>query len=201
MGSQVAMRRRVTVAFAMGGTSSSAVYVLTGGIGKYGAAKVGVMGEILREFGVSLENMILDPRSNDTLSSILERERLLRRKPNISQLVVCSDQYHMPRCVWLFHMLRIRRQALHCEKKEAVGVIRPPLHNSRWHGVVIGVRKESGEVQFTFDRETSTRLCQWALDVRKARPKIFRGQPYRYEMEPRAKGTDNPRPCTYLDAR
>ena len=84
--------------------------------------------------------------------------------------------------------------------RPVVGVIRPPLGSSPYYGLVLGLLRETGQVQFTFDDTTSQRLCRFALDVRE----VARGQAvidvdvFRYENQPRPPGTPKFRFCRDL---
>jgi hypothetical protein len=75
---------------------------------------------------------------------------------------------------------------LRYEKEEAVAVVRPPLEPNVNYGLVLGVRHDSGQVQFTFDEAAANSLCRWLMESRQ-NPKLARSlpqEPYRYEMEP-----------------
>jgi hypothetical protein len=86
------------------------------------------------------------------------------------------------------------------EGREVIAVLRPRLEPSRWHGVVLGLRQPSGQIRFTFDGETATRLCRWAWSARSRGPtaEIIDRDAYRYEMEPRAPGAPKFRFCREL---
>lgn len=74
--------------------------------------------------------------------------------------------------------------------QEVVGVVRPPLGKSAWYGVVLGLMKPSGKIQFTFDVQNALGVCRWALgqQTRKDVRKLIGHDSYRYEMEPRPSG-------------
>jgi hypothetical protein len=51
------------------------------------------------------------------------------------------------------------------EGSTIVGVLRPPLRNSSY-GLVLGLQEASGQIRFTFDPSTATRLLRAAKDLR-----------------------------------
>ena len=53
------------------------------------------------------QNIVLDEASHDTLQSVRNCSRILRSLPGFSEVVVCSDLYHIPRCRWLFKLYGI----------------------------------------------------------------------------------------------
>jgi len=84
--------------------------------------------------------------------------------------------------------------------KPVVGVIRPPLGKNKYYGLVLGLLRETGQVQFTFDEVTSRDMCRFALDMR-GRPggtRLINKDVNRYEMEPRAPGVPRYRFCRDL---
>jgi len=102
-----AMRRRVEGALISARGAANPLFLPSGGIGKHPPSEAEAMSRLLQEFGVPKENIVLDEASNDTLQSVHNCSRILRSLPNFSQVVVCSDVYHIPRCRWLFKLYGI----------------------------------------------------------------------------------------------
>lgn len=102
-----AMQRRVEGALLSSQNSIGPYYIVTGGQGKFGPPESDVMKLMLQEAGVPEAQIITDPKSNDTLSSILECAVILKDRDYLHPVVVCTDRYHVPRCRWLFRLLGI----------------------------------------------------------------------------------------------
>lgn len=103
-----AMRRRVEGALVLGRTSAKPIYLVTGGVGKYGDAESQVMKRLLIQAGVSETSILVDAESRDTLASVIRCAKILKQHNNLSSITVCSDRYHIHRCRWLFYLLGIR---------------------------------------------------------------------------------------------
>lgn len=102
------LRRRVDGAFALGGADADAIYIVSGGVGRYPPAEAEVMAALLGEHGVRPEQVVLDRESTDTLSSVRACARLLRAHAARGAVVVCTSAYHQPRCRVLFRLAGIR---------------------------------------------------------------------------------------------
>jgi vancomycin permeability regulator SanA len=120
-----AMRRRLEAALLASRKSPDAVYVVTGGTRGRKPAEAEVMKTYLREVGVPDARIWPDDESTDTLSSVTRSVRLIKGRPNVGSVTVCSDRYHIPRCRWLFYLLGVRTQfALMPSGREANGTLR-----------------------------------------------------------------------------
>jgi vancomycin permeability regulator SanA len=106
-----AMRRRVKGALLSARDVPSALFLVSGGVGKHPPSEAAVMSALLREAGVPEKNILLDEASGDTLQSIRNCVRILRSLPSFAEVVVCSDVYHIPRCRWLFRLYGISTRA------------------------------------------------------------------------------------------
>src|SRR5439155_10295302 len=89
-----AMRRRVEGALALGRRSRDPFYVVTGGVGLWGRAEADVMRTELRAGGVPEDRIETETSSCDTLSSVVNCARLIRRHQKADAVYVCSDRYH-----------------------------------------------------------------------------------------------------------
>jgi vancomycin permeability regulator SanA len=101
------LRRRVEAAFAFG-ASRNALYMPTGGVGKYGPAEASVMADVLRGFGVMDSAIVPEVTGTDTLSSVRAVRRLLRASGLLGATIYAvSSAYHLPRCVALLRLAGI----------------------------------------------------------------------------------------------
>ena len=99
------LTRRVEAALARGRRTPGAIYLPTGGVGRYGAAEGQVMRDLLLAAGVSNEAILVEDQARDTLQSVRLCHRLLRGRPGRQRIVVCTSPYHAPRCALLFTLL------------------------------------------------------------------------------------------------
>ena len=98
----------------------------TGGLGRHGPAEALVMHDLLRAGGVADERILVEPEGRDTLQSVRRCTRLLRRLPTAPALVVCSSDYHQPRCV-----LQLRLAGFRCQAAPALSD-RPFIGWAKW---------------------------------------------------------------------
>lgn len=88
--------RRIGYGLAAARAHPQAKVLCSGGVGRFGPSEASVMVERLVAEGVALERLIADEESLDTLQSVVAAGRW-RRKLEASQVIVCSDVYHVPR--------------------------------------------------------------------------------------------------------
>lgn len=81
-------------------------FLATGGLGKHPPTEAEVMSQVLIENGVNPESIIKDPTSTDTLESAKACGKIIRDQ-KLSNVVICTDRYHMFRCKMLFALLGI----------------------------------------------------------------------------------------------
>ena len=106
-----AMRRRVSGALRSATGVKDALFLVTGGVGRYPPSEARVMFDLLREADIPVENILLDEAATDTLESIQNCVRILKSLPGFAEVVVCSDIYHIPRCRYLFRLYGIPTRA------------------------------------------------------------------------------------------
>ena len=99
-----ALARRVNSAIKIAAKFSNSIFIVTGGIGKSAFSEAFVMKKLLLDAGIKTDKIILDEKSNDTLSSVLCCIKILKLNQNYNQVYICSDRYHIPRCRWLFFL-------------------------------------------------------------------------------------------------
>lgn len=80
---------------------------------------------------------------------------------------------------------RLNNHKLRYANQDVIGVIRPPLENYPWYGIVLGLRQETGQIKFTFNERDTSRLCDWALQNGKSDKlkSLIKPDAYRYEIE------------------
>ena len=84
--------------------SLDAYFVVSGGLGDHPPAEAIVMKDILVNEGVKEENILLDEDAFDTFDTVINCKRILMGL-NVSNIFVCSDDYHIPRCLLLMNIL------------------------------------------------------------------------------------------------
>lgn len=103
------LRRRVEAAVACGRGLDGALYVPTGGVGRYGPAEADVMARLLRGLGIGEEAILREPTGTDTLSSVRAVRRLLRGWNG--PVLAATSAYHLPRCVLLLRLAGLPARA------------------------------------------------------------------------------------------
>lgn len=98
------LRRRCEQAAAQARRLGQAWVLATGGVGRHGPAEALLMRDILIGDGVPADRILIEPCARDTLESVRLCTRLLRERPEVERLLVCSSGYHNPRCVLLFRI-------------------------------------------------------------------------------------------------
>lgn len=98
------LKRRCDTALRASRALVSPLFLASGGVGRYGPAEAQVMRDLLRAGGVADERIIVEAVSRDTLESVRHCTRLLRERPDVQRLQVCSSSYHNPRCVLLLRL-------------------------------------------------------------------------------------------------
>ncbi len=100
-----ALRRRVQAAYAFGRHQHNAIYVPTGGVGRYGPSEASVMAQLLQQRGVPAENILLEETGTSTLTSTRAVLALLRREGrHLRPVYAASSAYHLLRCVVLMRL-------------------------------------------------------------------------------------------------
>jgi vancomycin permeability regulator SanA len=120
-----AMRRRVSGAYQSSLQSTQPFFLVSGGLGKHPPSEAEVMRELLIQFGVPQQQIQVEDRSSDTVSSIQACAKVILATSTREQVVVCTDTYHVMRCRWLFFLYGIRTKAGQMESgRKSVGLVR-----------------------------------------------------------------------------
>lgn len=99
-----ALRRRVEAAHAFGAGLPAALYLPTGGQGRFGPPESTVMAALLTERGVPPARILQEPTGTDTLSSVLACAALLRARGHDGAVFAATSGYHLPRCLLLLRL-------------------------------------------------------------------------------------------------
>jgi hypothetical protein len=76
-----------------------------------------------------------------------------------------------------------------------VGVLRPPLNNPNY-SIAVGVRQQSGQVRFTFDKATANHILDWTRHVPIRSTRLFRKDTFVYQMRPGDNGSGTFKSCS-----
>jgi len=127
-----ALRRRVRGALDAAGRSPTPLFLLTGGVGLHGDAEAEVMKRLLLNAGIDMAQIVCETQAHDTVSSVVNCARIIRGMSKARRIAICSDRYHVPRCVLLFRILGVPASGLKIESGFAAnGVLRWAWHYLR----------------------------------------------------------------------
>jgi vancomycin permeability regulator SanA len=105
-----AMRRRVEAAVEAwrqrGG--GEALFLPTGGVGRFGPSEASVMRDLLVEAGVDPARVVLEEQGTDTFSSLRGCAEILGRCGAPGAITLCTDAYHLLRCRTILRLLGVR---------------------------------------------------------------------------------------------
>jgi uncharacterized SAM-binding protein YcdF (DUF218 family) len=101
------LRRRVAAAAAFAARFPEALFIPTGGVGRFGPSEASVMGGLLRSEARPGWSFILEETATDTLSSVRAVRRLLRARTLRGPLYAATSAYHLPRCLLLLWLAGI----------------------------------------------------------------------------------------------
>ncbi len=103
-----AVRRRVGAALQLGDEFSNLTYLLTGGIlPDRPCSEAEAMQNLLMEAGVDSQFIILESKSKNTLQNSINTATIIKNMPAPDTVIVCSDNYHLPRSRILLHLMGI----------------------------------------------------------------------------------------------
>ena len=100
-----ALRRRVAAALAAADERTR--FLVTGAVGDHPPSEARVMADLLRAAGVPEARIVLEETGTDTLSSLRACARVLRAA-GAREVLVASDDYHLPRCRAVLRALGVR---------------------------------------------------------------------------------------------
>jgi uncharacterized SAM-binding protein YcdF (DUF218 family) len=110
-----ALARRVGYAAAIAETDPKVDLFLSGGVGAHPPSEAAVMAEMLSG-AVSIERMILDDDSRDTLQTVRAAVNHARRH-DYADVLTCTDAYHQPRVRMLFWLMGFASRPVRLEPR------------------------------------------------------------------------------------
>ncbi len=103
-----AMRRRVGAALQLGDEFSNLLYLPTGGIfPDQPCSEAEAMQNLLIEAGIDSQRIILESKSKNTLQNSINTAAIIKNMPAPDTVIVCSDNYHIPRSRILLRLMGI----------------------------------------------------------------------------------------------
>ena len=103
-----AMRRRVGAALELRDEFRDILFIPTGGIfPARPRTEAAAMKDLLIAAGVSDENIVLEGESKNTLENSINTAAIIKKLPSPKAIIVCSDNYHIPRSRILLHLMGI----------------------------------------------------------------------------------------------
>ncbi|HEX6978777.1 MAG TPA: YdcF family protein [Alphaproteobacteria bacterium] len=106
-----ALRRRVAAALEAARGIPDAVFLVTGGQPRAYRTEATVMLRLLEEAGIPRERIIVEDKAANTRASAYLCAAILRARGDLTPVLVCSDRFHLPRCVWLLRLAGVRAAA------------------------------------------------------------------------------------------
>lgn len=110
-----ALERRVAAAIAHG-QGRDAIYLVTGGPVAAPMTEAAAMTILLRASGIPAAQIVQEPAARNTLDSARRCRALLARMP--PRVTLCSDDFHLPRCRWLFRLAGIPADVIAAHPKQ-----------------------------------------------------------------------------------
>jgi uncharacterized SAM-binding protein YcdF (DUF218 family) len=103
-----AMRRRVGAALQLRTEFSNLIFIPTGGaFPDRPCSEAEAMKDLLIEAGVAAGNIILENKAQHTLQNITNTAAIIKKMRSYGAVIVCSDNYHIPRSRILLHLMGI----------------------------------------------------------------------------------------------
>jgi uncharacterized SAM-binding protein YcdF (DUF218 family) len=99
------LARRIQGALEAAASNPRSRFMPTGGQGASGHVEAEVVRRLLRDAGVPLGHIVVEPRARDTLQSIRLCDTLLRTAGDVDRVIPCTSRYHVPRCALLLRLL------------------------------------------------------------------------------------------------
>jgi vancomycin permeability regulator SanA len=106
-----ALMRRVTGAVAAASDEPQACFLVTGAQPRAGRTEAVVMRELLHKAGVEDSRILIEDEAPNTRASAILCARILRARPDLAPVLVCSDRFHQPRCVLLLRACGVMARA------------------------------------------------------------------------------------------
>jgi vancomycin permeability regulator SanA len=101
------LRRRIGYGARAAAQWPDAPVFCSGGVGAVPPSEASIMGDMLVAMGLPRARVVLDEASLDTLQSVVAAARFIHAQ-GLDGAVVCTDDYHQPRCRLLFALMGVR---------------------------------------------------------------------------------------------
>jgi uncharacterized SAM-binding protein YcdF (DUF218 family) len=105
------LKRRVAGALAAAQGQSEAHFLITGAQPRGGRTEAAVMRDLLRKAGIPESRLVVEDAAHNTRSSAIYCAAILRARPDLSPVLVCSDRFHQARCVLLLRACGVMARA------------------------------------------------------------------------------------------
>lgn len=99
--------RRVSSAVEASGDHQNCLFFASGGAVKNSTCEALIITQLLSEWGIPRNRIIVDRESMNSIDTVASCKSLLRSRNDISQVVVCTSSYHIPRCSTLMSIAGI----------------------------------------------------------------------------------------------
>jgi vancomycin permeability regulator SanA len=106
-----ALERRVAGALAAAAGQGDARFLISGAQPRGGRTEAMVMRGLLRRAGIEDSRILVEDAAHNTRSSAIHCAAILRARPELSPVLVCSDRFHQARCVMLLRACGIPARA------------------------------------------------------------------------------------------
>lgn len=106
-----ALERRVAGALAAAAGDGNAQFLITGAQPRAGRTEAAVMRDLLRKAGIAEQRILVEDAAHNTRSSAIYCAAMLRARPILSPVLVCSDRFHQARCVLLLRACGVMARA------------------------------------------------------------------------------------------
>ena len=95
------LSRRVDAALAFGRRWPDALYLPTGGVGRFGPSEAQAMAARMKQAGIRGSCILLEETATDTFDSVLACRALLQQRDHRGAIYAATSAYHLPRCLAL----------------------------------------------------------------------------------------------------
>ena len=106
-----ALRRRIAGALAAAQGQPDAHFLVTGAQPQAGRTEAEVMRQLLRAAGIADHRILTEDAAANTRASAINCSAMLRARPTLRPVRVCSDRFHQARCVLLLRQCGLAAEA------------------------------------------------------------------------------------------
>lgn len=106
-----ALKRRVAGAIAAAQGEPDAQFLVTGAQPQSGRTEAEIMRQLLRAAGIAEDRILIEDDAPNTRASAINCAAMLRARPALRPVLVCSDRFHQPRCALLLRQCGLLAEA------------------------------------------------------------------------------------------